>query len=86
MPEIENWRGLRFTDIGYGEFELTNYTCRSFTVKIITPPTEGKPTISMPRQRLSDTEFVITEKKFNEQLKLGNIIIKDQNYAMGNRF
>lgn len=86
MPQLENWKGLRFTDIGGGEFELTHYTCRSFTVKIITPPIEGKPTIAMPRQRLSDTEFVMTEKRFNEQLELGNIIIKDQNNDMGNRF
>ena len=76
MPQIENWKGLRFTDMGGGEFELTHFTCQSYTVKIITPPMTGKPTVAMPRVRLSDTEFLMTEKRFMENLENGNITIK----------
>jgi hypothetical protein len=37
-------------------------------VKILTPPLEGELSIANPKLRVSNHEFVITEKTFNEYL------------------
>jgi len=68
---MENWKNLKFTDIGHGEFELTHKTGNKFTVKI-NKFSKGI-TVANPDWKLSSTEFVISEKRFNENLKLGNI-------------
>jgi glucokinase len=76
---MENWKNLRFFDVGSGEFEITHKTGNKFTVKIIKKPEEGKLTIANPKWKLSNCEFVISEKRFEENLKFGNITIQNQN-------
>ena len=76
---MENWKNLRFSDVGGGEFELTHKTGNKFTVKIIKRPDEGKLTVANPRWKLSNNEFVMSKKRFEENLKLGNISLQNQN-------
>jgi hypothetical protein len=73
---MENWKGTQFTDVGGGLFELTHRTGNSYTVKILTPPKDGKPSIANPKFKLSENEFVIHEKTLTEHFNSGNIKIK----------
>jgi hypothetical protein len=76
---MENWKILRFSDIGGGLFELTHKTGNKFTVKILKKPNESELSVANPKWKLSDSEFVMTEKRFNENLKFGYISIQNQN-------
>jgi hypothetical protein len=71
---MENWKNLLFNDISGGEFQLTHKTGKLYTVKVIKFALEGKLTIANPKMRLSENEFVMSEKRF-ENLLLKNIII-----------
>jgi len=72
---MENWKNLKFKDLGGAEFQLTHKTGKIYTIKILTRPKEGELTIANPKTRLSYDEFVMTEKRFNENVLQGNIIL-----------
>jgi hypothetical protein len=79
---MENWIGKKFTDIGGGLFEITYKTGNKFTIKIIKSPKQGELSVANPKWKLSNTEFVMTENKFNENLQLGNITFIYSHYGI----
>jgi hypothetical protein len=76
MIPLLKWKGLKFKDISESVFELTHKTGKLFTVKIHKfPENEGSLTIANPKYKLSNAEFVMTEKGFLENLKREYITI-----------
>ncbi len=76
MNSLLKWKGLTFSDISNAIFELTHKTGKKFTVKILKfPENEGDLTVANPKYKLSNTEFIMTEKRFLENLKKEYITI-----------
>jgi hypothetical protein len=72
---MKNWKNLKFNDLSDAEFIITHKTGKLYTIKVLKFPTEGKLTIANPKYKLSENEFVMSEKAFNNHLKNKNIII-----------
>lgn len=66
-------KGTTFIDNSGGEFEITHVTDAKYTVLITKKPREGAMTVAHPDMKLSDNEFVMTRKRFVENISLGNI-------------
>lgn len=69
------WKNLEFNDVSGAKFKLTHKTGNKFTVKILESPKEGSKSIANSSWKLSNNEFVMTIKRFEENIELGNIVI-----------
>jgi len=72
-------KGIKFTDIGGAEFEITHVIGKQLTVKILKLPNkEGELTVADPNAKISDDDFIMHQKTFQNHLKRKHIKITEE--------